>query len=62
MQSAKFKFSLNDLIRLNNVMLTSMVQPGVLFNEILSHEESLATAVDKRVLKIFIDDILARIQ
>ena len=49
------------MIRLNNVMLTSMVQPGVLFNEILSHEESLATAVDKRVLKIFIDDILARI-
>lgn len=37
-----------------------MQNPTFLFDEILGHKDSLATAVDKPVLKIFIEDILSR--
>lgn len=37
-----------------------MQNPTYLFEEILAHKESLATDVDKPVLKIFIEEILAR--
>ena len=41
-------------------MLVSLIKPAVLFDDILAHKDSLATDVDKRVLKIFINDILSR--
>lgn len=37
-----------------------MQKPTYLFDEILAHKESLASDVDKPVLNIFIEEILAR--
>jgi hypothetical protein len=59
-QSGRFQFELNDLIRIQNILMVSIQTPTFLFDEILAHKDSLATAVDKPVLKIFIGDILAR--
>ena len=59
-QKEKFKLSLNDLVRLQNIVLVSLQKPTLLFEEILAHEGSLALQVEKPVLKTFVQDVIAR--
>ena len=37
-----------------------MKHPGLFFNDILAYKDSIVSVVDKRILKVFIDSILAR--
>ena len=47
-------------MRIQGFLLVSLTNPTFLFDEMLAHKDSFATAVEKPVLKVFIEDILSR--